>query len=242
MNTVTILRRFQVPITYRCDRVCRWCDRLIGVLPWEDEDTDISMEDVRRAGELLKEHKIQVALLKVTGGEPTIHPQFVELCNELKGWVGEKGAVRISTNKAARDPRLDSSFKSRATPGKDQQVIKRHVPVLVSPTDLGLDTSYMFNCKMMTACGPMFDVFGFAYCQRAGPLGRLLGIDPYKTMMTTEVIPEICKHCPQSLTKTKSRKILEAACNGEIEHPTKTWREALKKTPLALTKFRDRKD
>jgi len=92
-----------------CNLRCVWCDT--PYTSWSPEGVDVSVpEIVRRAGEFPTSHIV------LTGGEPTIMPDFSELCAALKAkdyhitvetaaTVFAEGAVDL----ASLSPKLSSS-------------------------------------------------------------------------------------------------------------------------------------
>ncbi len=235
--------RFEIPITYRCDRTCQWCDRLIGIIPWKD--SDVTLDDVRKAGVLVKSYELKITLLKVTGGEPTLHPHLAQICRMLADWTIGERMVRISTNKTRREFPGIAGIGLRRSPvktfgGSKIRTEGIHQPNFLSPVDLRLESSCVARCRLMQRCGLVFDAFGFTFCHYAGPVGRLLGIDPYGPEPVTKRNKEICRHCIHSLNKPTCRRLWLAVEKGELEHPSKTYREAMKREPITLTRFRDR--
>src|SRR5450432_705830 len=60
-----------------CNLRCVWCDTPYA--SWNPEGDDVSVDEiVRRVGEFKTKHVV------ITGGEPMIMPDIVELCAELK--------------------------------------------------------------------------------------------------------------------------------------------------------------
>ena len=68
------MTRFQINITYRCNLRCKWCIQFQDVLDWEDPD--IEPEDLAVAGRIAVEDGLKISMLRVSGGEPTLHPRF----------------------------------------------------------------------------------------------------------------------------------------------------------------------
>jgi len=237
-----LLVRFGVAPTYRCNQECRWCNRFLDLLPWPD--SDMRLEDVRTAGELLREHGIVVGRIRFTGGEPLMHPRIGDLCREFQREWNPLTRMHMFTNGSLGRPRgLPARVRSTGA-GK-----AGHMPWMVSPADLGIATyfGYVKPCRVQWVCGRLFDAFGFSFCIHAGSLGRLLGIDPYSGYPQMMGRPEICRHCICSVPIRKGRNnVQRAAMAGEFEHPTKTFRDAMenvgKDGPMVFPKFRGRLD
>jgi len=230
-----VAMRFQIVFTYSCNMACQYCDRYVDSLPWPN--TDITKEDLRLGLEVVKKSRVHIKQCRITGGEPKVHPSFEELAKYVLETWGDKGRIRtsVSTNMVLKNPRgLGVRWQ------KYPMAEKNHVPVMISPYDLGKHPvrGYTTYCRVQCRCGRLFDKFGFASCPYAGPIGRVLGIDPYQSMPVLYGRPDICRHCVHSLDRWDRLKIYKDALAGKIEFPTKTFREGLERFKAEPTEFK----
>ena len=237
---------WQIHATLRCDRVCQWCDRLIGVVPWKN--SDVLLDDICRAGKEVKSRGLKISWLRVSGGEPTLHPQLLELCKLLEEWKSISTKTIICTNKTIEEFPNVPEYRIRRSSVKRDPLKDGHNPNLISPYDMGLKTTigighipeYYYRCGLMRRCGQVFDAFGFTFCHRAGGIGRLIGIDPYSTVPLTKGIEDICRHCIYSIRRSDRLQLWKDVKDGKLKHPTETYRKGLERGPIELTRYQDR--
>lgn len=228
--------RFQINITYACNMSCDMCIQLQDVLTWENP-MHIDIEDLKLAASILKEHNVEVIMPRVTGGEPTMHPEY-EKCIQtiVDNWEYDK--LTVCTNTVVNKPVKGVDKYRNSPPGWKEP---RHLPWTISPDDLGIKTptKLPINCIVMRRCGVLFDAHGFGPCGNANPIGRVLGIDPYKTLpVLNGFSPEMCKHCIGVLNKDQRAEIQKDAMNGKIGWPTKTYIEGIKREKDNPTQFK----
>lgn len=236
--------RFGIAPTYRCNLHCSMCNRWIDKFPWQD-DCDLEAEDVREAGRMLKEAGLKVNKVRMTGGEPTLHPQLAEICDVVASEWGIARCTAVLTNgttKGRRPLKINARYKDI-----DSKVgfVKNHRPFSISPSDLGLRGDYgtKWPCEQQTGCGRLFDAFGFSFCVIAGSLGRLLRIDPYSRTPVLKGDPEICKHCLFSLGRKQRWRIWGRWMEGQQEAVTETYRSAeerFRQLPFQFKRWRER--
>jgi len=236
--------RFGIALTYRCNDKCPGCNRYLDIQKWPDSDVTLSglEEGYRR----VVASNIQVEKTRVTGGEPLLHPQFVKAM-ELIGRTWNKDydvRTAVFTNGRIDFPKPTNGgwrYNSSAKKGK----FDGFRSPTVSPEDVGLGLEIVNgvdrDCSVQKGCGRLFDAFGFAPCILSGPIGHLLGIDPYSSQPVLRGNPEICKHCPYSLRSKSRWELFE---KGKTCGSTKTFQRAIegakKKELIRFTRFEDR--
>jgi len=220
----------QIAVTYRCNSACKWCVQHLDKIRWQ-VDTDITAEEIRTAARLLKHYGIRINKLRITGGEPLVHPglrQILEVVNET--WAPRSGWFRIYSN--GKLPRL------RGVPGRFSVVpvdsakkTDAFTPFNVSPADLGIEPKFGFirPCVQQLYCGRWFDCFGFTSCGVAGVLGAMLGEDTYEPLPVMMGRPSVCQHCLYSLSKKERHAITYRVKAGDIPDVTKTFERAIER-------------
>jgi len=233
--------RFQINLTYRCNLKCKYCILHLDKLGWT-EDSDITLEDLELGAKLVKKYNVQGGWLRVSGGEPTLHPKFRECCEVVfNNWGGYKKTV--FTNGVNTYPRGIKLNRIVSPPGSYKKVA--HSPTMISPADLGIEPAvgFLYPCSQSTRCGRVFDTYGFSYCPNAGAMGRLFDIDPYQSKPVVLGLPDMCQHCLWSISKPIRKSLMNKAVSGKIDYPTKTYREGLERQldkPTFFKKFKDR--
>lgn len=233
--------RFGIVPTYKCNLHCAMCNRWLDKFNWPD--SDLTAGDVKEAGEMVIAAGLKVNKVRITGGEPTLHPQLVEICDITRDvWKVERCTTVLTnaTTKATRPKQIWARYKST-----DEKSEKIHYPMSISPADLGLQGDYgtKFPCEQQRGCGRLFDAHGFSFCVLAGSLGRLLRIDPYSRTPVLEGDPEICKHCLFSLGRKQRWRIWGRWMEGQQEAVTETYRRAeerFRQLPFRFKRWRER--
>jgi hypothetical protein len=235
--------RYGITATFACNQKCRFCNRGLNLLPWQ-QPSQLSVEDVKTAGRIVREAGIELDKVRLTGGEPTLHPQLREICQAVMEHWKPKHTLVVMTNHVLQGPKLEGV---NAHYSWDQPATKEslHRPWLISSSDLGLEPVVGFNgkeCWVQHGCGRSFDTFGFSFCVLAGPLGRLLRIDPYDAQPIMRGKREICQHCICSLPRKKQWWIWGESGAGRMDQITKTFREGVERYQEEPYKFKTWKE
>jgi len=224
----SIFINFHVDFTFRCNGGCRDCMKLLGLVPRNSLDSDLSIDHIKKIARILNEHKIRLRRLRISGGEPLLHPQFVTLFRMIeKFW--KPIVIRVYTNNTIPfPPGINHSTTTMRPLSIDQKEIK-HRPFYISPVDIGIEPKQGFlnACKMSAECGRSVNAFGFTPCMQYPHIGRILGKDVHSSRPMLLGDLEICQHCICSLTKREQRKIRLKVADGTIDYPTKTYREGI---------------
>lgn len=222
---------YQIAVTYSCNASCKWCVQHLDVIKWNHIDSNITEKEIRVAAHFLKLYGIKIGKLRVTGGEPMVHPNLrAILCTINECWAPRSGWFRIYSN--GKLPLI------RGAPGRFSVVplssVKKtdlFTPFNVSPADLGIEPRFGFvqPCVQQLYCGRWFDCFGFASCGVAGILGVMLGEDCYEPLPVMMGRPSVCQHCLYSLPKRQRHAITHRVKAGKIPEITKTFERAIER-------------
>jgi len=71
--------QLEIAITDFCNLNCPLCSQ--GT-PWQKDKKIISLAELEKISRLIKPFEFQT--IKLSGGEPTLHPQFAEICDNLR--------------------------------------------------------------------------------------------------------------------------------------------------------------
>lgn len=172
----------ELDITYQCNLACRECNRVCGQAKSIDMITIDQLD--RFLGESIKYHQWERII--VAGGEPTIHPNFVELMDILKKFVDQVGcSTLLLTNGCgpevhaglAKKPKwlpYSSSKKDPITAGEKFQKFTA-APIDILP--IAQAGNYSYGCSNATNCGLGFGCYGIYVCPCAGAIDRVFGFD-----------------------------------------------------------------
>jgi len=188
----------------------------------------------------VRKANIQIHKVRITGGEPTLHPNLRAICEAVDShWQPEKQSV-VLTNGSLPKPDI-GGLKFRYAWGTDKTKAELHRPWMISPVDMGLKPIVGFNgkdCWVQRGCGRGFDAFGFSCCVFAGALGRLFGIDPYSANPVEFGTEELCRHCVCSLSRKDQWRLWVDAMEGRLPTPTTEYVKALERVKSGTIKFK----
>jgi uncharacterized radical SAM superfamily Fe-S cluster-containing enzyme len=108
-----------IEITNRCDLVCPVCINASGrdtqkpFHPW-----DLSLEELRHLLDVILEAERQVDVLNLSGGEPLLHPQLLEMIDEA---LSRKEIIRVSLS--------TNGLRFLDEPHLLQELHKRHIVI-----------------------------------------------------------------------------------------------------------------
>ncbi len=220
---------FELQVTYRCNAVCKFCNRLVGVLPAGDRD--MTPEDAREAVRKLRTAPFSIYRCKVTGGEPALNEHLSEILHIFAPIV--HGPGRVLTNatrpKHRASVELPPGWRWRRSGLDDMSDMRSgksyHEPFLISPRDLRIEGEP--PCDVLGRCGRVYEKEGFTFCGVAGSLGRLLDIPVHSSEPVLDPDPRVCQHCIHSIHRPIRDGIFEMQRQGHLPAVTPTFAAAL---------------
>lgn len=216
--------RLEVVVTYRCNAVCRFCNRGVGTA--DVENGDMTVRQARNAVNQLLAKDLFVERCTLGGGEPLLNPDLEGIAEQFARLPNVRG--RVLSNGEDEPKRASIKLPSCFTWVVSPIQQKHHWPFYVSPLDLGLE-AVPEKCSVIGYCGVGLDAFGWSSCGVAGILGRVLRINPYNHRKPVlKGWHNLCRHCPYGLSRREQKKLYEKCEMGEVQHPTPTFREGLK--------------
>jgi hypothetical protein len=212
---------FEFESTYRCNTVCEYCNRLVGVI--KIPDSDLTPDQVRYAIRMLREMRFYSVRIKISGGEPEMNPHIEEIVDLISTYLKPKHLWVLQNGILP-----DAVERERAVVKINALPKQNHDPFAVSPIDAGLEEHQMVHaCLNRSQTGGAFDSHGFTFCALAPIIGRVLRINPYKPYPIFDQDYDICRHCPLSLNKVGRQKLYSwAQLTGN--YPSKTYKEGIK--------------
>ena len=222
-----------INFTFACNLSCVGCDRASFIKP--QHSPPMTKE---RLGEFLEEVKaegIELKRMRIVGGEPTLHPDFLEMttmCIRYSEETEYRCNVRIFSNQHAPRTRtlLDEvhrkhpSLQMMGAHKKESWVFPRMTRYeYVSPKDAGIDCPWPCpNMGSRGKCGNGVDQVGYSLCPTAGPIDAILGLGARATTIKQMLDPEfvrwqsetICSRCGQFMAYTERELPQLWYCNG----------------------------
>jgi hypothetical protein len=172
-----------IDITYSCNLRCYNCNRSCEQDPSNDR---MSLEQVRHFLEESRAGRVQWKRISVAGGEPTNHPQVLEIMNLVLAYRSRyfpKARVLLKTN--GYGERVNKVL-SLLPPGvqvmntaKNAKVQARFQTFNVAPIDVeGYEGADFSNaCYVTWSCGLGVTPYGYYPCAVAGAIDRTFGLD-----------------------------------------------------------------
>jgi hypothetical protein len=200
----------EIAITYRCQNKCENCGTLCTQAPCNFGD--LSVEEVERFIKETVDETHQWGLITITGGEPTLHADFEEICDLLAGYKEKYNSsmgLQVVTNGYGRMTETNIEYAKSKGIGiglayKAGRNSGLYVPVNDSPTDNGIP--FTNGCNISNDCGPDFNFLGWYECTPTAAAARVFNYEPISKTLhgflektkDKEYDPAHCKHCAHS--------------------------------------------
>ena len=259
VRTIKGRYHLQVLVGHACNARCEHCDKAVGYADFND--LNFTPEMMREAVTRCNDERVKVTRLTLSGGEPILNARLQEIIDEadkLK-WL-TLGRVLSNGMTVTEDRRSRIAFPSDVwqwaistlddpndyKSGKNNHGVRYrnhvHLPYWISPADVGEEARFKW-CTVRNFCGRGLDAGGFSMCGQAPILGRLLGINPYRSGTVREQmdtpVAEICKHCIYGCkTKAAARELADRAVRGEIDSISPTFKAAFERDPVELVELK----
>lgn len=207
----------EIALTYVCNVRCANCCTL-STQAKTTRSEDLSADDIRKfvAESVAANH--QWRWIKLHGGEPTIHPQFLEICKILVDYrATHNPGVRLSvcsngSNMDKVQAALDMGFDPQVSVKVKTNVDGSgnpipYVRVNESPKDIGLEPDS--GCNIAVECGIGLNNLGFWPCAPAAGAARVFDYTaPVKSVMdlTAEKLKTLYSHCDHCGFAVASRR------------------------------------
>jgi hypothetical protein len=143
--------------------------------------------------------KFPLECLHIIGGEPFIHPKFIEIYHLLRDRLQVPGylqRIEVYSNGKLRIPEEVKGITILASPEN-----KMHGHFYLSPADLGLP---VYNCGAPNNCGIAVNAFGYFPCGAGCSIVRLLEIPnqtyyDFPDSLDVWDFNLVCPHCVHAI-------------------------------------------
>lgn len=221
----------EIDITYRCNLNCYNCNRSIRQAP---QALDICLSQIETFVKESIERKLMWKRIRVLGGEPTLHPEFMKVINTLEKYTafntdceiqvvtngyGEK--VKAMLRRLPKHIWIENSSKT----GPQQPDF---APFNMAPCDNPqfANCDYTNGCAIMKECGMGLTPMGYYPCAVAGGIDRIAGLKlgynhiPDKKDNMTQILKEMCRYCGRFTDGHYIPKNLRNSVNDEPVSPS----------------------
>jgi hypothetical protein len=204
-------RSIEIDVTDFCNMRCRMCVRgcdLKGPLKREM----LSLADIQRFIKETINAGWRWNIVKVVGGEPTLHPDIVEIVKLIKKGKITNNIFFFSNDISEKSKELKeiitplvNRYVTRLGVGgyksKDKLSYEHHYTPYIKPSDIGVNYKANVNkCTIPFKCGMGFTSRGYGICCNAVNFMRILGHDSSLRTLTDllsrkKYIEQMEKYC-----------------------------------------------
>ena len=193
----------EIDLTYLCNLRCNNCNRSSAQAP---EATHISLDVIRQFVDESLLTRRYWSRIRLLGGEPTLHPDFMAILNELERYRVEypDASVQLVTN--GYGPKVKRILQSLPksiyveNSSKSSEVQPGFGSFNLAPQDSAAYSwaDYRNGCAIASTCGLGLTPQGYYPCAIAGGIDRVLGLQRGRSRLP-----------PPS---DEMRDLMEAAC------------------------------
>ena len=202
LNFGIMINKIEIDLTYKCNLSCNNCDRLCDKIK---DDTIISLDTINRFIEETNKTNMIWKSIRLLGGEPTLHPTFLEILEMLDDYFSkysQQTCCKVVSNNINDVPKNWKLHKSK------RKIIFDNI--CDAPIDSDIQYDYSKGCWISTTCGLGLSPDGFYYsCAVAGSMERFIkhrfNIDTFNIDFS-KYYQYYCPYCGH-FTKSKSNKI-----------------------------------
>lgn len=174
--------KIEIDITFECNLKCKGCNRSCGFAPSSER---MSLEDIRRFVKESRELDRHWAVINVLGGEPTLHPDFIQILEILQEYAdsSNKGVViQVVSNGFTEETRrlcqkatMFANVKIDYHSFKTGNVVDYFTPFADAPCDDAAfaNADYSKGCWVSSYCGIGLNKNGYYACSVCGAIDRV---------------------------------------------------------------------
>jgi hypothetical protein len=231
----TRLDRVIMEPTTRCNLRCPNCNMATWRAP---NRKDMTLDQIEKFVWQTKECDWYWREIALGGGEPTLHPQLLEMIVLLKP-VGKhikivSNGYSDQTNRIlGQAKRLGAitrrSVKSPPTPEDPLGKYKYFFPFQCAPIDMGMNANWTKGCLTATQCGIGFNRHGYYCCGPARSIDRVFGFDIAIKNLSDATQKRfdkqkniMCRICGHFFSKNQKKRV-------DRELMSESWKEAYEK-------------
>ena len=203
-------KRIEIDITWQCNLTCFDCNRCCGEAPTTER---MSVDQIARFIAESKRCGNPWRVIRVLGGEPTVHPDFTEIMHllidykrSLHNTDEDFGLVVYTNGLTEKSLQLVDDLAAEVeviNTMKERGQVRHIGHFMASPVDLRdpVDDDFTMACTQATACGIGLTPYGYYQCPIAGSIDRIFGRNlgrqslPDKSDDMFDLMKEFCKHC-----------------------------------------------
>ena len=207
------LRKIELDITYACDLRCVACNRSCSQAPSNDDA--MTFDQVCQFIEESIQLGIEWELINILGGEPTLHPEFLDIVKLILHEYIEKASpstvLQITSNgfsKNAKDLLRNLPESKNIVMDHYSQKDSKENTYFTSFNNAPIDNEeyqdleFKKGCWVTSYCGIGLNKYGYYPCGVAGSMDRVMGFDVGMKRLEDVSIPQMndlldqfCRYC-----------------------------------------------
>jgi hypothetical protein len=192
--------------TCNCNLKCINCNQSCRQAPSNEQ---MSVEQIEKFIEESIDQDRRWQLIRILGGEPTLHPQIRDIVESLLSYkrkFSQSTEIHFYTNGFGREvnnvlSRLPNGI--RVMNSRKTFVAQKFLTFNIAPVDIEVyrDLNYLNGCHVTTFCGIGLTRYGYYQCEMAGSIDRVFGFDlgrkelPSLTDRMFDLFEAFCKYC-----------------------------------------------
>jgi len=235
----------ELHLLYDCTLACANCNRL-SVLRTPHTPA-MTLDDAREFFRQCREIGWTPGIILI-GGEPTMHPDFIEFLRLSREFVGPTGFLQVWSNgytpearAACERARVEFNADVPAVTHKFKgSVVQPSDDIFVSPVDYGRPSPQPCWIHSTTSCGISVDSGGYSVCAMGGMVDGFLELglrtkrlaDLFDPVKAAEMTERMCAHCGLSgapknrAERAEWRKYVETQPKKYGSYMSPTWMNA----------------
>ncbi|MFA6422518.1 MAG: radical SAM protein [Candidatus Buchananbacteria bacterium] len=169
----------EIELTSYCDINCFNCDRNIRQAPTNEH---ISLEQIKKFVQESIDLNYPWKRIALLGGEPTLHPQFYEIINELQKLHLFNPSVRFGVVTNGFSEKAQNAIKwlpawiAVLNSAKTSQT-NSFCAINLAPIDYNIKYNFNNACGNTEFCGLGLSRYGFFLCGPGASIARVFGLD-----------------------------------------------------------------
>jgi hypothetical protein len=198
--------QIEIDITYDCNLKCFNCNRSCRQAPSKGQ---VSLAQIDKfISESIKQSR-RWKRIRILGGEPTLHPDFIEIISRLLSYKREFSpdtVIQVATNgfgvsvnevlgRLNKEVLIENTFKS--------SIVNQFSSFNAAPRDSFMYkfADYSNGCYVINGCGMGLTPFGYYPCAVSGGIDRVLGFDLGRTSLPEvkdhmlDLLERFCQYC-----------------------------------------------
>jgi hypothetical protein len=205
-------------ITYLCNLKCIGCHKSLGLCP---SNENLSVEQIEKfINESITQSR-KWKLIRILGGEPTLHPQIMDIIDLLVAYKRKHSPatiLRVDTN--GHDPKVNSILSAMSNEitfyntRKKNSKQTQHEAFFCAPVDrlVYRFSDFSNGCAWPFSCGITLSPYGYYFCGAAIGIERIFGFNlgrkelplPHDEMREQYRI--FCKYCGHFMRFSHEKK------------------------------------